>query len=228
MTENQAIRHIRKALAYLYDDQGRIRIIASDIGLNISHIDISGKLETSWQGVIDEARKKHKLEQLIERAQEDYSENQELQRAWDLYKEAKQSKKITSRPTARRKNTFLSNFKIPQWKIPKNLQRRIWITVIGFIIFGTLYAIGSAQQCTVNVTKLNVRTGPGSNYTLVGSFSQGAKITPLYLAYDTDNQVWVSINVNDRKLWLPIKEIATDKNTINCPTTLTLPVDTSY
>lgn len=93
MTENQALRQLRKTLAYLYSDTDRIRIIVYDTELKVATLDISNCIETTWQNVLMEAIKQGKLPKMMQYILDDYSENQDLQEAWYTYQNITQNKK---------------------------------------------------------------------------------------------------------------------------------------
>jgi hypothetical protein len=230
MDERQALAQIRTALANLYSDVESIRRIAYDSGLSEAQIVVSNHALNSWYNVLQEAKKRRKLDKIILLALKDYDESQELQEAWEIYQEVKLSKKTTGKATKKPTIQLLRNWKIfKSLRIPRNLLRYIRLGFITFVCLTILVLYGKgleARQCVVDANIINLREGPGNNYAFIGRLYNGTRIQPLAIAYDIYNQQWLKLtDSNGNTAWLVVRESSSIKNTITCPQNLRLPVE---
>lgn len=75
------LRPLRAVLAVLYDTRGKASIVASDILLNTSMIDLAGPIGVVWHEILKEAHHQEKLDALVRRALSDYGANTALRAA---------------------------------------------------------------------------------------------------------------------------------------------------
>jgi len=68
---------VRQLMVRLYDTTARIRVVASDLHMNLGRIVFDGSAETAWASVIDEAEKAGKLAALVEYAHTNNPGNRE-------------------------------------------------------------------------------------------------------------------------------------------------------
>lgn len=77
LSDSDTLR-LRNRLAVLYDTETAARRIAREAGISLLLVKISGSIIDIWDAILDEARKQHRLEDIVRCALRDYRDDDDL------------------------------------------------------------------------------------------------------------------------------------------------------
>lgn len=78
-------RALRKVLVYLYKTKSDLKVIAEDIEIDLSMIELDGTSQAGWHSVLEEAEKTGKINALLDRVKENYGKNSEFKKVYQDY-----------------------------------------------------------------------------------------------------------------------------------------------
>ena len=83
---NSSFTQLRLVLERLYEDEASSRRIVVDTGMNDSLIDFAGSATNRWTHILSECSKQNMLDKLISIVRSEYGDNEELNKAWQEYR----------------------------------------------------------------------------------------------------------------------------------------------
>lgn len=229
MDERQALAQLRAVLADLYDDQASIRRIVHDAGLDGAQIAFSSRAEDSWHSILLEAKKRRRLEQIVQIATREYSGNGDLQATWAIYKNVTHVKNTEinqSQPQDYQRKSYQTASQNKETQTLPTPKQSVYPTtiiitiitsalIIAFIILQpdrlwgpTLITPTPDLQCVLirspGIRSTGIRSGPGFTYNIVEySVAKEIRLDGFYVVIGVDGGRWLPIKIkNGGRGWL--------------------------